>query len=112
MSYEQGEVWWGPAPHESGPSYRPWLIISDTTHPFGHTECIALAMTTQHHSGAVDVPDEAWLEGGSAKEAYISPWYTATIKHRDFDRRQGRLTPARVAKAVVELHEYTPVPDN
>jgi mRNA-degrading endonuclease toxin of MazEF toxin-antitoxin module len=112
MAYEQGHVWWGPAPHKSGPSYRPWVIISDESHPFSHTECIALAMTTQEHAGSVAVPDSAWLEGGSDEDAYISPWYTTTIKHRDFDRHQGRLTASIVAEAVSALHGLTPVPES
>ncbi|MBO4249495.1 hypothetical protein IL252_16940 [Halomicrobium sp. IBSBa] len=112
MSYEQGEVWWGPAPHKSGPSYRPWVIVSDGSHPFAHTECIALAMTTQQHTGAISVPDDAWREGGSDTDAYISPWYTTTIKHRDFDRQQGTLEPTLVVEAVSELHRYTTAPDN
>ncbi|MBX0297986.1 type II toxin-antitoxin system PemK/MazF family toxin [Haloarcula nitratireducens] len=111
MPYEQGDIWWGPAPHKSGPSYRPWVIVSDSSHPFSHTECIALAMTTQQHAGAIAVADADWLEGGSAKDAYISPWYTTTIKHRDFDRRQGRLVPAIISEAISELHRYTPSPD-
>lgn len=69
-------------------------------------------MTTQQHTDAIAVPDEAWLEGGSDTEAYISPWYTTTIKHRDFDRQQGMLKPTLVAEAIIELHRYTPAPDS
>ncbi len=113
MMPERGEVWWGPAPHKSGPPYRPWLIASDESHPFAHTECIGLAMTTQQHEGGIVVPDEAWSEGGSNKQAYISPWYTATLKHRDLDldQKQGTLNRDVVTTAIRALHSYTPVGD-
>lgn len=107
MTREYGDVWWGPAPHKSGPSYRPWVIVSGSEHPFSHTECIGLAMTTQRHSGGIEVPDSAWTRGGSKKDSYISPWYVATLKHGDLDRQQGRVTRQVVAEAVTELHAYT-----
>ena len=107
MAYTPGEVWWGPALHKSGTAYRPWLIVSGPEHPFSHTECIVIAMTTQQHSAGIPVPDNAWIRGGSNREAYISPWYVTTMKHRDFDRQQGELEQHIVAAAVDELHEYT-----
>lgn len=74
MPPEQGEVWWGPASHKSNPAYRPWLIVSDDSHPFSTVECIVVAMTTRERPEAIPVPDDAWVRGGSKKDAYISPW--------------------------------------
>jgi mRNA-degrading endonuclease toxin of MazEF toxin-antitoxin module len=109
MTYEQGAVWWGPAPHKSSAAYRPWVIVNTDAHPFAHTESIVLAMTTTEHSGAVRVPDGAWKKGGSNKESFVSPWYPTTIKHHDFDRHQGTLDSELVETAVSELHQYTTV---
>lgn len=108
MAHDRGEVWWGPAPHKSGPAYRPWVIVSDHTHPFSQTECIALAMTTQRHTAGIEVTDSAWIRGSSNKTSYISPWYVATIKYSDFDRQQGELKASIVADAAENLHRYTP----
>lgn len=102
-----GEVWWGPALHKSSPAYRPWVIVSTDTHPFADTECIAVAMTTQQHAEGIPVPDDAWIRGGSNKQAYISPWYVTTIKHRDCDRQQGALEDELIAEAIEQLHAYT-----
>ena len=107
MTHGWGEVWWGPAPHKSGPAYRPWGIVSDAEHPFSQTEYIALAMTTQHHTDGIEVADSAWVRGGSNKTSYISPWYVATIKYSDFDRQQGELEAGIVVDAVEDLHRYT-----
>lgn len=98
----------GPAPHKSGPGYRPWLLVSDESHPFAHTKCIALGMTTTDHAKGIAVSDEAWIAGGSDVESYISPWYVTTIKLRDLDDHQGTLVPDLVTEAVDALHGYTP----
>jgi len=110
MAYAQGEVWWGPAPHKSSPAYRPWLVISDTGHPFAGTECIIVGVSTRNHERSIAVPDEAWVRGGSQTDAYVSPWYVTTVKYRDFDNQQGTVSDPVVADVVDELHGYTPVP--
>lgn len=102
----------GPALHKTESAYRPWIIVSGSDHPFSHTECIVVAMTTQQHPDGIPVPDDAWIRGGSDKDAYISPWYTATMKHRDFDRQQGELEQQLVAEAVDDLHRYTTPTNN
>ena len=38
MTHDRGEVWWRPAPHKSGPAYRPWVIVSESSHPFAETD--------------------------------------------------------------------------
>lgn len=108
MAVARGEVWWGPAPHKSSPAYRPWLVVSDSSHPFADEECIVVAMTTQGHPDGIAVPDEAWVRGGSEKDAYVSPWYVTTIKQRDLDNQQGKLAESLVGEVVEALHGYVP----
>jgi len=107
MATTRGDVWWGPAPNKSSPAYRPWLVVSDTSHPFANDECIAVGLTTKQHSESITVPDSAWVRGGSQKDAYIFPWYVTTIKHRDLDNQQGTLSPSLIREAVDALHRYT-----
>ena len=107
MTAMQGEVWWGPAAHKSDSAYRPWLVVSDTSHPFSTDECIVVGMTTQDHPDGIAVPDEAWTRGGSNEDAYVSPWYVTTIKHRDLDNQQRKLADALVTDAIEALHGYT-----
>lgn len=112
MAPSQGEVWWGPAPHKSGPAYRPWLIVSDSTHPFSDVECLAVAMTTQEHSDGIAVSDSDWVRGGSKTDAYVSPWYVTTIKHRDLDNQQGAVRTSVVADVVEALNGYLTISRN
>ncbi len=106
MQYSAGDVWWGPAIHKSAPSYRPWVIISNDTHPFHHTECVAMAITTQAHSAGVEIRAEDWIRGGSKTDSYISPWYVLTMKYCDFDRQQGTLRKGLLETATDELTTY------
>lgn len=106
MHHARGEVWWGPAPQKDTPSYRPWLILSTGGHPFADVECVAAAMTTQRHDECLEVPDDAWVEGGSNVRSRVSPWYVATFKYHSFDRQQGRLSDDIVGQTAEKLHGY------
>lgn len=107
-----GEVWWAPAPFKATVNYRPWLIVSDDSHPFASEECIALAMSTQRHHGSIAVAQDDWIDGGSDVDSFISPWYVNTIKRRAFDNRQGTLPDRLLQRAVDALHGYTPTPED
>lgn len=107
MEFARGDVCWGPAIHKGTGAYRPWVIVSDESHPFDSEECIALALPTQQHADGIPVPDDSWKAGGSETEAYISPWYVTTIKLDDFDRHQGTLEEDIVDRASAALDRYT-----
>lgn len=107
MAGRQGEIWWGPAPHKSDPAYRPWLVVNNGFHPFSAVECIVVGMTTRDRPDGIAVPEEAWVRGGSQKDAHVSPWYVTTIKQRDLDTRQGELAKSLVTQAVEALHGYS-----
>ncbi|NGM71226.1 hypothetical protein G6M89_19835 [Natronolimnobius sp. AArcel1] len=107
MAVTQGDVWRGPAPHKSASAYRPWLVVSNTIHPFSDEECLTVGMTTQSHPNGIAVPADAWVQAGSKKDAYISPWYVTTIKHRDLENQQGTLDTSLVVDATDALSEYT-----
>lgn len=64
-------------------------------------------MTTRQRPEAIAVPDDMWVRGGSQKDAYISPWYVATIKHRDLEDQQGTVAESLVADALDALHGFT-----
>ena len=65
MTVSRGDVRWGPAPHKSGPAYRPWLVMNTDDHPFAAEESIVVGLTTTAHDFGILVPDEAWSDGGS-----------------------------------------------
>nr|WP_233514205.1 MULTISPECIES: hypothetical protein [unclassified Haloferax] len=46
MSYQRGDVVWGPDPFKSGENPRPWLILNNDTHPFGDEGYMTVTLTT------------------------------------------------------------------
>ena len=51
MSYQRGEIVWGPDPFKSGENPRPWLILNNESHPFGDEEYMTVTLTTTVHDG-------------------------------------------------------------
>ena len=59
MSYQRGDVVWGPDPFKTGESPRPWLILNNDTHPFGgeaDTDGENVVHRTEEHPSSVLLP--------------------------------------------------------
>ena len=74
MSYQRGDVVWGPDPFKSGENPRPWLILNNDTHPFGEEEYMTVTLTTTPHDEGIPLEDTNWVEGGMPRQSYASPW--------------------------------------
>lgn len=101
MSYQRGDVVWGPDPFKSGENPRPWLIQNNDTHPFGDEEYMTVTLTTTPHDEGISLDDADWVEGGMPRQSYASPWAVASPKHAAIVRRQGRLKETFVQTVVV-----------
>lgn len=108
MSLDTGDVVWYEAlfkPQSDGSRPdRPWLISNDT-HPFHGTEYIVLRMTTNPRSEGLRIHDEDWLDGGTSKTSYVSPWFAMTLKHADITYRLGTIKDSLITTAVTDLTE-------
>lgn len=85
----RGEVRWGPAPFKGSGVYRPWLVLSEDSHPFSGVECIAVGLTTTAHECGIRITSRDWTDGGTFRESYVSPWYPTTLEHADAGEWQG-----------------------
>ena len=107
MSYERGDVVYGADPFKGEDYSRPWLVISNRTHPFQGEQYVVLALTTRTwHDGLVELDDEDWIEGGTPKRSSVIPWSVETIDHADVDHLQGMLDTEVVNVAVSKLIPY------
>lgn len=102
----RGEVHWGPAPFKDSGVYRPWLVLSDDSHPFSGVECIAVGLTTTAHDGGIQITSGDWTDGGTPRESYVSPWYPTTLKHDDAGERQGAVVSELVERVADRLATY------
>ncbi|MEZ3144163.1 type II toxin-antitoxin system PemK/MazF family toxin [Halobaculum sp. MBLA0143] len=100
------DVVWHPAPFKSGPQERPYVVLTDSNHPFYGEEYGVVALTRTNRPPAVELSAEAWALGDPGGESYASPWYIFTLKHEDVIRPKGRLADTavdRIAERVGEM---------
>lgn len=64
MSYQRGDVVWGPDPFQATEAPRPWLIRNNDRHPFGDQEYMTVTLTPTPHDGTVPIEADNWVEGG------------------------------------------------
>ncbi|MFB6175879.1 MAG: type II toxin-antitoxin system PemK/MazF family toxin [Halobaculum sp.] len=104
--FQRGDVVWHPAPFKPGSPERPYVVLTDSEHPFYGDEYGVAALTRTNRPPAVELPPEAWELGAPNGENYASPWYVSTLKHHDISRPKGRLTDeamARITRRVGEV---------
>lgn len=88
--YQRGTVVKGPNPF-SPAQHRPYVKLSDTTHPFGAQEGIFVAVTTTQRPESIELRPGDFLTGGLLKRSYASPWVVTTFKYADLQGEDGRL---------------------
>lgn len=100
--FSRGAVVWHPAPVKRSSGERPYLVLSDSSHPFHGSEYAVVGLTRTKRPPAVELDRGDWRVGSPGTDSFASPWYVFTIKHADIDRPKGGLTPDatdRVASA-------------
>lgn len=103
--FERGDVVYGTDPFKTSESARPWLIVSNHEgRPFHGEQYLALTLTTRSWmDGLVDIPDGAWVRGGTPATSRVVPWGVQSLARSDIDRWQGRLDDGVVDEAVDAL---------
>jgi hypothetical protein len=86
---------------------RPFLILSDETHPFAQTQFIGVLMTLQHHPDAWGLDDSDWLTQPPDQTSYVSPWVVMTpdwtdVEGDDTDSDEKDATLGEIDPATVE----------
>ncbi|WP_135823178.1 type II toxin-antitoxin system PemK/MazF family toxin [Halostella litorea] len=110
MSYQRGDVVWGPDPFKSTENPRPWLILNNDAHPFGEEEYMTVTLTTTPHDATVPIESADWVEGDMPRQSYASPWAVASPKHAAIVRRQGRLQEDFVRTVIETMQTYLDPP--
>ncbi|MFC7316072.1 hypothetical protein [Halomarina halobia] len=72
-------------------AYRPYVRVSDGTHPFDDEEALYVAVTTTRRSIAIPLTDDDFASGGLPRDSYVNPWTIASIRHADVRAREGEL---------------------
>ncbi|WP_193308603.1 hypothetical protein [Halorubrum halophilum] len=103
--YSRGIVVKGPdllAEH----SYRPYVCLSDDSHPFSEEEALYAAVTTTRRGVSVPLGDSDFVSGGLPRESYVNPWTIVSIRHSDIQQEEGRLDEQTVSKIAGDAAGY------
>jgi mRNA-degrading endonuclease toxin of MazEF toxin-antitoxin module len=101
MTFERGDMVYGADQFKGNDYSRPWLIVSNDTHPFQGDQYVVLAPTSKTwHDGSVPVDDDAWIDGGAPNRSSVLPWSVETIEPSDIEHRQGTIEASLVDEAV------------
>jgi mRNA-degrading endonuclease toxin of MazEF toxin-antitoxin module len=103
--YDRGAVVKGPDLF-AGYDYRPYVCLSDDTHPFSDEEALYAAVTTTRRAVAIPLTDDDFTSGGLPRESYVNPWTIATIRHADIQHEEGRLVDATIETIAEEAAGY------
>ena len=96
-TYARGAVVKGPdllAEHD----HRPYVCLSDDSHPFADEEALYAAITTTRRAVAIPLGDGDFVAGGLPRESYVNPWTLVSIRHSDIQREEGRLVRETITK--------------
>jgi len=105
MAYERGVVVRGPdlfADYE----FRPYVCVSDETHPFSDEEALYAAITTTSRDVAIPLTHEDFASGGLPRDSYVNPWTVVSIRHADIEQAEGRLIDATTEEIATDAAGY------
>lgn len=105
MAYSRGAVVKGPdlfADYD----YRPYVRVSDDTHPFSDEEALYAAVTTTRRSIAILLTPNDFAAGGLPRESYVNPWTIAPLRHADIHGKEGQLVEEIVETIAGEAASY------
>ena len=105
MSFSCGDVFLGLDFIGGGPR-RPYVILSDSDHPFSSEEAIVTVVTTTERVKAIPLPDKKFESGELPRESFVSPWTVTTLKKSDMREKLGRLRDEAMDEVSAEVKSY------
>jgi hypothetical protein len=95
------------APDELGAGdSRPYVVLSDGSHPFADEEFLAAIVTTTPRSFAVPLADDDFETGGLPRQSYALPWVLATITSNDVSATAGHPSETVTQRIADEAGDY------
>lgn len=87
--YDRGDMVWAEDPYKMETRTRPWLIISNTDHPYLGTEYLATPLTTKQDPRRVRVAPEDFIEGGLKEVSYVTAWTYTSLREDNMEEVAG-----------------------
>jgi len=107
MQPERGDVIRSSDPFKLGEErQRPWLIINNSSHPFGDEQFLGVAISTKEYDDSIALRSDVWEVGGVPRESFVSPWAVHSPRIEDLVAWQGRVTDEFIHTVVDEIEMY------
>jgi hypothetical protein len=107
MQPEQGDVVRSSDPFKLGEErQRPWLIVNNSSHPFGDEQFLAVAISTMEYSDSIAIESDVWEVGGVPRESFVSPWAVHSPRIEDLVAWQGRVIEEFIDAVIDEIETY------
>jgi hypothetical protein len=92
---------------------RPYLILSDETHPFAGEQYIAAGITTKEYPQSISL-EGRYVEGGLSNQSFVSPWAVVSLREADIERAVAIVdqTVTRTAAEQIALFAGYDTPDS
>jgi len=78
---------------------RPYLVVSDETHPFAGEQYIALGISTKEYDKSVPLAG-AFVAGTLNQESFVAPWAVVSLRETNIERAVARISKPTVETAV------------
>jgi hypothetical protein len=83
--YDRGSVVVAHDPYGNTPR-RPYLVLSDDTHPFAGRQYIAVGITTKEYEPSLPLEGN-FLTGELTERSFVSPWAVVSLRETDGPRK-------------------------
>jgi mRNA-degrading endonuclease toxin of MazEF toxin-antitoxin module len=105
MAYPQGAIVLATDPFGNAPK-RPYVVLSNSTHPFHGQEYVAAVITTTERHNAIELTPERIERGSLPRRSFVSPWSVTTLKDAVIDTQPAQVTGETVDDTRRELNKY------
>lgn len=105
MAYSQGAIVIATDPFGNAPK-RPYLIVSNSTHPFHGQEYVAAVITTTPRREAIELTSGRIERGKLPRQSFVSPWSVTTLKGTMISKKPAQATDKTVSDTRRELNKY------
>lgn len=84
---------------------RPYLLVSDETHPFAGEQYIAIGISTTEYDESIPLAG-TFIEGRLNRKSFVVPWAVVSVRNATIDRPVARVSPAVTDEAASRMASF------
>jgi len=84
---------------------RPYLLVSDETHPFAGEQYIAVGISTKEYDASIPLAG-TFTEGTLERDSFVAPWAVVSLRTENIDRAVARVSESVTNTTVRRLATF------